>query len=247
MVLALHIMCVFSNHILFTNKNEPKKWLWILLIYQIFNSTISLISFAILVKVHRANFNLIDIIVGIHGTILSRSKPAIICYSLKFILWPFTKSLFTGHVPFNIFVSILIYILFVFCFTICILPLTGLNPFSPLWSLIAIPYHLLSLLIPVTKDMIHGMPLVALDSESLRIGRAQTGTYSVHHLNGSFISYHPPYGNAMGRLQSDIMHYEQILRRQEEQQRAIEIERRARMFDDMERRGVQFATYTYFT
>jgi hypothetical protein len=66
------------------------------------------------------------------------------------------------------------------------------------------------------------MPLVTLDLESLRIERAQTGTYSTQHLNGSTISYYPPYGNAMGRFQGDIMHYVQILQRQEEQQRVIE-------------------------
>lgn len=233
-------MCVFSNQILFTDKNKSQKWLWIFLIYQIFISTISLISFAILVKVHRTNFNLIDIIVGIYNIILDRSKPAIICYSLKFILWPFTKSLFIGHVPFNIFGSILMYALFVFCLVICIFPLTSLNPLSPFLNLIAIPCHLLSFVIPVTNDVIYGIPLFALDSESLRIERAQTGTYSVQYLNGSVISYHPPYGNAMGRLRGDIMHYQRILQRQEDQRRAM-------MFDDMERRGVQFATYTYFT
>lgn len=231
-------MCVFSNQILFTDKNKSQKWLWIFLIYQIFISTISLIDFAILVKVHRTNFNLIDIIVGIYNTILYRSKPAIICYSLTFILWPFTKSLFTGHVPFNIVNSILMYALFVFCLVACILPLTSLNPLSPFLNLIAIPCHLLSLIIPVTKDVIYGIPVFTLDSESVRIERAQTGTYSVQYFNGSVITYYPPYGNAMGRLHDDIRHYQQILQRQEEQR--IEM-----ILDDMGRRGVQYATYTY--
>lgn len=85
----------------------------------------------------------------------------------------------------------------------------------------------------------YGIPVFTSDLESVRIERAQTGTYSVEYFNGSVITYYPPYGNAMGRLQDDIMYYQQILQRQEEQRRAM-------MLDDMERRGVQYATYTYF-
>ncbi|GAN09921.1 hypothetical protein MAM1_0303c09454 [Mucor ambiguus] len=84
-----------------------------------------------------------------------------------------------------------------------------------------------------------------IDQEAARIARAQTGTYLVRHQNGAFVSYHPPYGNAMGRLQDDIMHLQQLQRQEEERRMAMEYEIRAQIFDDMERRGVQFATYTY--
>ncbi|KAG1113504.1 hypothetical protein G6F42_014446 [Rhizopus arrhizus] len=77
--------------------------------------------------------------------------------------------------------------------------------------------------------------------------RAQNGTYVVRHENGAFVSYHPPYGNAMGRLQDDIMYLQRLERQEEERRMAMEFERRARMFDDMERRGVQFASYVYYT
>ncbi|KAL9540159.1 hypothetical protein MBANPS3_009842 [Mucor bainieri] len=225
--------------------SESNFWYYAYLAYQSINTALALLSFALLVKVHRSNFNLIDIIVGIHGTIMSKSKPAVICYSFAVIFGPYTISLYRGHTPFNTFGSVVMYIVFLCFLLLSVLPLQSLNPLSPLWKVITQPIALILIAVPAIHLLLEALP--PIDQNAARIARAEEGTYLVRHDSGVFVSYHPPYGtHAMGRLQDDIMYLQRLQRQEEERRMAMEYERRARIFDDMERRGVQFASYTYF-
>ncbi|CAO3650168.1 unnamed protein product [Mucor fragilis] len=108
------------------------------------------------------------------------------------------------------------------------------------------PIGSIFIVVPAVGTLVERDP-EPIDQEAMRLARAQNGTYLVRHENGALVAYHPPYGNAMGRLQDDIMYLQRLQRQEEERRMAMEYERRARMFDDMERRGVQFASYSYFT
>ncbi|KAL7334792.1 hypothetical protein PS15p_200370 [Mucor circinelloides] len=245
-LVALNIMLIFSNQLLFISTSVSRFWYYAYLIYQFVNAALALIGFALIVKVHRTNFNLIDIIVGIHGSVLNTSKSAVICYSVVVILLPYTISLFKGQTLFGIFGSILMYIFFVSCLLLSLLPLQSLNPLSPLWTVITRPIGSILIAVPAIPMLVTGFSQ-PIDQQAARIARAQNGTYLVRHESGAFVSYHPPYGNAMGRLQDDIMYLQRLERQEEERRMAMEYERRARIFDDMERRGVQFASYVYYT
>lgn len=245
-LVALNILLIFSNSLLFASKSEFRLWHYMYLVYQCVNTAFALIEFALIVKIHRSNFNLLDIIVGTYGSILSKSKPAAICYSFAVILCPYTASLFRGETPFSTFGSILLYLLFVFCLFFSVLPVQSLNPLSPFWRMVSQPIGSIFIVVPAVGTLVERDP-EPIDQEAMRLARAQNGTYLVRHENGALVAYHPPYGNAMGRLQDDIMYLQRLQRQEEERRMAMEYERRARMFDDMERRGVQFASYSYFT
>lgn len=244
-LVALNIMLVFSNRLLFNNESAFRHHAY--LAYQCVNITFAWIEFALIFKVHRSNFNLIDFIVGTYASMLNRSKPAVLCYSYVAILGPYTMSLFRGHTPFGTLGSILMYIFFMLCLLFSSLfPLSSLNPLSPFWTVLTQPISSITMAVPAIKTLVKGLPY-SIDQEAARIARAQNETYLVSHHSGASVSYFPYYGNARGKLQDDIMYLQRLQRQEEERRMAMEYERRARMFDDMERRGVQFASYTYFT